>query len=109
MSLENNTDSRPDHERQTHDFEKAVASQEERNIKAQQEPRGILFWVGMFGLVGWSIAVPTMLGIAAGVCIDKRWPSEISWTLMLLFSGLILGCLTAWHWIRRESRDENQR
>ena len=94
----------PDRNRQTRDFEKAVASQEERNIRAQHEPRGILFWVGMFGLVGWSIAVPTMLGVAAGIWIDRRWPSEISWTLMLLFTGLILGCLTAWHWIRRESR-----
>lgn len=108
MSSVDNKNGSPDHDRHTRDFEKAVASQEERNIRAQHEPRGILFWVGMFGLVGWSIAVPTMVGIAAGICIDKRWPSEISWTLMLLFLGLVLGCLTAWHWIRRESRGDNQ-
>ena len=84
-------------------FEEAVASQEDRRLKAEREQRGILFWVGMFGLVGWSITVPTLAGVAAGICIDNRWPSEFSWTLTLMFGGLILGCLTAWHWIRKES------
>ena len=62
------------------------------------------FWLGMFGLVGWSIAIPTLLGIALGVWIDTTWPSRFSWTLMLLTGGVILGCVNAWFWIKRESR-----
>ena len=60
----------------------------------------------MFGLVGWSVALPTVLFIALGAWIDSRFPSRHSWTLMLLFVGVVIGCLNAWFWIKRESRDD---
>jgi ATP synthase protein I len=58
----------------------------------------------MFGMVGWSVAVPTLLGIALGVWLDRRFDGRISWTLTMLFLGVALGCWTAWYWIERESR-----
>jgi ATP synthase protein I len=58
----------------------------------------------MFGMVGWSVAVPTLIGIALGIWIDRRWPGRFSWTLMLLFAGLALGCLLAYHWVNRERK-----
>lgn len=58
----------------------------------------------MFGLVGWSVAIPTLVGVAIGLWIDKTWPSRYSWTLMLLVPGLALGCFNAWYWITRERR-----
>ncbi|MDY6941693.1 MAG: AtpZ/AtpI family protein [Pseudomonadota bacterium] len=79
-----------------------------RRLRAKENRgRGVLFGLGMFGLVGWSIAVPTVLGIALGNWIDHRWPGEISWTLTLLFIGLILGCINAWRWVKQESRGAN--
>jgi ATP synthase protein I len=62
--------------------------------------------MGMFGLVGWSVAIPTLAGIALGVWVDTRWPGPYSWTLMLLVIGVGLGCLNAWYWIKRESRHD---
>jgi ATP synthase protein I len=83
----------------------AVGSKENRRIRARQEgDRGVWFGLGMFGLVGWSVAIPTLIGIAVGIWIDKRWPSSYSWTLMLLVMGVMVGCLNAWYWVRRESR-----
>ncbi len=73
-------------------------------MKARQQDRGIWFGLGMFGLVGWSIAMPTVIGAAIGLWIDSTWPSRYSWTLMLLFAGVVLGCLNAWHWVKREGR-----
>jgi len=58
----------------------------------------------MFGLVGWSVAVPTLIGIAIGVWIDLSRPGSYSWTLMLLVIGMVIGCLNAWFWIQRERR-----
>ncbi len=76
-----------------------------RKISAREETdRSIWFGMGMFGIIGWSVAIPTLLGTAVGVWIDRNWPSSYSWTLMLLFLGLILGCLNAWHWVNKESR-----
>jgi ATP synthase protein I len=60
----------------------------------------------MFGLVGWSVAIPTLIGIAIGLWLDRRWPGEVSWTLTFLILGITLGCLNAWYWIKQESRRE---
>jgi ATP synthase protein I len=82
-----------------------VGTKENRKIRArQEEDRGVWFGLGMFGLVGWSVAIPALIGIAAGIWIDKRWPSHYSWTLMLLVIGVGVGCLNAWYWVKRESR-----
>ena len=37
------------------------------------------------------------------VWTTEFWPSRVSWTLMLLFVGMVLGCLNAWYWVKRES------
>ena len=42
-----------------------------------------------------------MLGIALGIWIDAHWPSQYSWTLMLLIAGLLIGCANAWYWVRK--------
>ena len=82
-----------------------VRAKEARKIKARrQKDRGVWFGLGMFGLVGWSVAIPTLTGIALGVWIDLKWPSRYSWTLMLLVIGILLGCVNAWFWVKKESR-----
>lgn len=86
---------------------KKIGSKAERKIRArEQEDRGVWFGLGMFGLVGWAVAVPTVLGILIGLWLDQRFPGKPSWTLTLLFLGVVLGCLNAWYWVRRESRHD---
>jgi len=86
-------------------FIETVGTKENRKIRArQEEDRDVWFGLGMFGLVGWAVAIPALIGIATGIWIDKRWPSPYSWTLMLLVIGVVVGCLNAWYWVRRESR-----
>jgi ATP synthase protein I len=65
------------------------------------------FWraVAMVGLVGWTVVVPMLAGIAVGTWIDRNWPSRFSWTLMLLVGGLAIGCMNAWTRIRDEQED----
>ncbi|MFZ6030149.1 MAG: AtpZ/AtpI family protein [Chloroflexota bacterium] len=87
-------------EKMAHDVEEKQL----RKLQARRAGRhGIWFGLGMMGTVGWSIAVPTLLGLVLGVWIDAQWPgSPISWTLALLVGGLLLGCLNAWQWLARE-------
>lgn len=88
-------------------LETEVAQKQHRKLQARHEgDRSAWFGLGMFGLVGWSVAVPTLLGIALGLWIDVRWPSRFSWTLMLLLIGVTIGCLNAWWWVQREIREE---
>jgi ATP synthase protein I len=88
-------------------FRQTVARKERRRLDARRRAKGdVWFWIGMFGLVGWSVMVPTVLGALLGAWLDRRWPDRISWTLTLLFAGVVVGCATAWRWIRQESREE---
>ena len=86
-------------------FSRQVGVKAARKLKAQRTvSRTIWYGLGMMGLVGWSVAVPTLLGAALGIWLDKHHAGRHSWTLMLLLIGLILGCLNAWHCVAKEDR-----
>jgi ATP synthase protein I len=88
----------------------AVGKKAARRIRARRtRDRNIWFGVGMFGVVGWTIGITTLIGVALGIWIDRSWPGPYSWTLTLLFIGLIIGCMNAWYWVNKESRldDDN--
>jgi ATP synthase protein I len=83
-------------------FAKEVERKEAIMIRGRKEKgETVWFGLGMFGIVGWSVAIPTLIGVAIGLWIDRAWPSQFSWTLMLLVAGVMLGCLNAWYWVRR--------
>jgi ATP synthase protein I len=73
-----------------------VGARQERMLRARADRNNVWSSMSMFGSVGWAVALPTILGVVAGVWIDSRWPGRFSWTLMLLVGGLLLGCLNAW-------------
>lgn len=75
-----------------------------RKLKAKRSNDGLWFGLGMMGLVGWSVVVPTLLGAALGLWLDERNPGAHSWTLALLVVGLVLGCVNAWHWVAKEDK-----
>ncbi len=83
-----------------------------RKLKARRNPApGVWFGLGMMGLIGWSVVVPTLLGAVLGNWLDKHHPGKSSWTLALLVAGLTIGCFNAWHWVAREDkamRDEQE-
>ena len=87
------------------DLIEQIEGKEARKLRARDaQEHASWFWLGMFGLVGWSVAIPSVVGVAVGIWIDMTWPSRFSWTLMLLFGGVVLGCLNAWYWVTQESR-----
>jgi ATP synthase protein I len=87
-------------------FSREVGAQAARKLKARRgATRSVWFGLGMSGLVGWSVTVPTLIGAALGLWVDKHYPSAYSWTLMLLLLGLVTGCLNAWHWVDSEYKE----
>lgn len=63
-------------------------------------------WLGTFGLVGWTVAVPTLLGLVLGLYLDDRLDVEFSFTITFIVVGAAVGTTMAWYWIRRESRGD---
>ena len=46
----------------------AVGRKAERKLRARRTGRrGVWFGLGMFGLVGWAVALPTVVGVALGL------------------------------------------
>jgi ATP synthase protein I len=89
-----------------------VGAKAARKLKARRNVTpGVWFGLGMMGLIGWSVAIPTLLGAALGHLAGQRYPGGHSWTLALLVAGLAIGCLNAWHWVAKEDkamRDEQE-
>ena len=87
-------------------FAGQVGAKAARKLKARCNPApGVWFGLGMMGLIGWSVVVPTLLGAALGIWLDNRYPGTYSWTLMLLVIGLLMGCWNAWHWVAQEDKE----
>ena len=96
-------------------FSRQVGAQAARKLKAQRRAtKSIWFGLGMSGLIGWSVTVPTLIGVALGIWVDKHYPSTYSWTLMLLLIGLdhrlferlALGRLEKYKAMQEEDPDE---
>jgi ATP synthase protein I len=83
-----------------------VGAKAARKLKARRKSaQGVWFGLGMMGLIGWSVVVPTLLGAALGIWLDRHHPGKHAWTLALLVAGLSIGCLNAWHWVAKEEKE----
>lgn len=99
--------------RDRNSFSREVEAKAKRKLKAQRDTtQGVWFGLGMMGLVGWSVVVPTLVGAACGIWLDNHHSGRHSWTLILMVIGLFIGCLNAWHWVAaqdRAMRDEQEK
>lgn len=87
-------------------FSRKIGDKERRKLKGLRDTRrSVWFGLGTFGIVGWSVVIPTVLGTALGIWLDKNYPQTFSWTLTCLITGLFGGCFIAWNWIDKENKE----
>lgn len=65
----------------------------------QRKNASPLHGLAAFGVIGWSVAVPTVAGALLGRWLNTVAPQNFSWTLALILGGLVLGGIHAWNWI----------
>ena len=58
--------------------------------------------IGVFGMIGWAIVVPTVGGAFLGLWLDRVAPQGFSWAIALILGGVVVGGLLAWAWIDKE-------
>jgi len=93
-------------EKAAREYTRQVGRKEARRLKGKtQKDETIWFGLGMFGIVGWSVAIPTLVFTALGLWVDRTWPSRFSWTLTFLIMGVAVGCLNAWYWVKKARQD----
>lgn len=84
-------------------FADRVGTQAERKLRARRRRHhNVWHGLGMMGIIGWSIVVPSVGGTALGIWLDARYPGGRSWTLALLGAGIFIGCFAAWRWVAQE-------
>jgi len=82
-------------------FEKALASKIKRRAKCK--PCGNFAGpFALFGIVGWSIAVPSILAAMFGRWVDARYGGGYAFTLPLIVLGIVSGSVNAWRCISKE-------
>jgi ATP synthase protein I len=86
-------------------FSNTIGDKERLRLKAKRNRHSVWSGFGLFGMVGWSVAVPSLLGVALGMWLDKKYSQNFSWTLTCFFAGLITGCLIAWGWVSKENKE----
>jgi ATP synthase protein I len=90
-------------------FSHEIGEKEKRKLKAKrQDMKSVWSGFGLFGMIGWSVVVPSLAGTALGMWLDKKYPQSFSWTLSCLITGLITGCLIAWRWVAKENKEIHQ-
>jgi ATP synthase protein I len=78
-------------------LQEAVRKRQERRGRWQREgERSLGQNLAMIGALGWTIVLPTLIGIFVGRWLDRHFGMGIFWTLGLLMVGLALGCTFAW-------------
>jgi ATP synthase protein I len=90
------------------EFLETIGDRVARKQHAQNLNRSRSLWhgLGTIGTVGWTIGLPTVLGVLLGVWIDSIWPaSPFSWTLVLLIGGLLTGLASAWLWLEGQRQE----
>jgi ATP synthase protein I len=81
-----------------------IGTKAARKLNARKSTQGVWFGLGMMGLVGWSVVVPTLLGAALGLWVDNHHPGKHPWTLALMVVGLAIGCVNAWYWVAQQEK-----
>ena len=90
-------------------FSRQVGDKATRKLNARSDAKnGVWYGLGMFGMIGWSVVVPALVGAALGVWLDNHVPQAFSWTLTGIILGLFAGCLTAWFWVTNEDKEMHQ-
>ena len=90
------------------DKAKDQIAQHARRMKSTRDKPGPspLRGIGTFGMIGWSIVVPTVGGAYLGHWLDRVLPQVFSWTIALILGGVVLGAFIAAIWINKEGNAE---
>ena len=84
-------------------MEKAVKTRQQRRDQWRRDgERSLGQNLAMIGALGWTIVLPTLVGIFVGRWLDRHFSSGVFWTRGLLVAGLTIGCMFAWNRMHSE-------
>lgn len=93
--------SAPINEQDTEDrLAEAARRAAERSEKGREDPEPSLGTrLGQIGILGWTIVVPTLLGLFLGRWLDRTFDTGVFYSAPLLMIGAAIGFWSAWKWM----------
>ncbi len=55
--------------------------------------------LGQIGILGWTIVIPTLLGLFLGRWLDRTFATGVLFSAALLMVGVAIGFWSAWRWM----------
>lgn len=79
----------------------SVDRQAERLKRARRGQPTLLAQTRYLGSLGVLLVLPVVAGAYLGQWLDNSWPgSLVSWTMSLIFTGVVVGAVSAYLFIR---------
>ena len=86
-------------------LERAAKQAADRDARAREEPEPSLgSRLGQIGILGWTIVLPTLAGLAVGRVLDRVFGTRVFFSAPLLMLGAAAGLWFAWKWMHRQQR-----
>lgn len=57
--------------------------------------------LGQIGILGWTIVVPTLIGVLVGRWLDRSFSTGVFFSAPLIMIGAAFGLWSAWKWMHR--------
>lgn len=74
----------------------------ERSEQGRADPEPSLgVRLGQIGILGWTIVVPTLLGVVVGRWLDRSFATGVFFSAPLIMIGAAFGLWSAWKWMHR--------
>ena len=86
------------------DASAAIHRRAQRMQQTRDEPKySPLTGLGVFGVIGWSVAIPTVGGAFLGLWLNRVAPQSFSWPIALILGGVVIGAMVAWNWVDKSA------
>lgn len=80
----------------------AARRAEERRREGIEVPEPSLgVRLGQIGILGWTIVVPTLIGVVVGHWLDRLFGTKVFFSAPLIMIGAAFGMWSAWRWMHR--------
>lgn len=92
------TDPRKDQDRLAEAVRRA-AERRRQGIETPEPSLGVR--LGQIGVLGWTIVVPTLIGVFIGRWLDRHLATGVFFSAPLIMIGAGIGFWSAWKWMHR--------
>lgn len=80
-------------------FREEIESSVKKYKTSKKKRKEFWTYISRITVVGWLFVIPVVAGAYLGRYLDRRYGSNVSWTITLIIIGVAVGIYNAWRFI----------